>query len=460
MPVEDFTAVPLLSLELYLKAAFVGSPLHSNEVNRYGPVHVEWMDDPTGCRTDDFSVYAPVAPLADQLVWTESTSIDQSLYCDGDQYLPVALPAVEPTVEPSFSPSNAPSTSISPSVKPTNSVIGEEQLEGLRTFYEATMMDSAVSKALHNWFTVPDYCSFTGVTCDESGFVIVLDLTNRRLDGELPVSMEKLARLRQLKVVNNRIKGEIPDQLCDLEQLTQIELGSNQFSGTIPVCLHKLRILKRLMLQYNGLTGTIPHEFCQFNQMVAFDISGNQGIYGEIPQCMGSLPFEVLRVDNVGLVGQVPPMLCSSEKINGLDPNPYGCDTIACPAGTYEPTVGRTSSNETACIECDFPSNVIGSTSCRFMVNNTVISVTAAPSTASATPSFSPTGSNVTSETPSVTPEQNATSSTSPSAVPSSSPSLSPSFTTSFSPSLVPTFGPSAGPSLIHLRHRHQVQKL
>ncbi|KAI2491277.1 hypothetical protein MHU86_23296 [Fragilaria crotonensis] len=48
--VDDFAAVPLLVQEFYLKAAFVGAPLLNGKDNRFGPMHMEWMDDPVGCR--------------------------------------------------------------------------------------------------------------------------------------------------------------------------------------------------------------------------------------------------------------------------------------------------------------------------------------------------------------------------------------------------------------------------
>ena len=456
--VDDFTPVPLLVQEFYLKAAFIGSVLLFNEANRYGPMHVEWMDDPAGCRGDQLSTFAPVAPPSDPLVWSNNPSFDASLYCEGDEYLPAELPAGEPTTQPSGAPTSTPSISFPPTSAPTYSAIGQEQLEGLRIFHNATMMSSAVSRELHNWFTMPDYCSFTGVTCDDRGFVIILDLTDTRLAGTLPSSMEKLGRLRQLKVVNNRVKGAIPDQLCDLEQLTQIELGANQFTGSVPTCLHKLRHLRRLLLQYNSLSGSIPHEVCQFSQLVAFDISFNLGMYGEIPKCMGSLPLEVLRVDNVGLVGHVPPLLCGRNFINGLSPNPYGCNTIACPAGTYEPTLGRTYNNVTECIDCDFPSNVIGSTTCRYVQNNTVISVTAGPSLPpSLSPSLLPATeaptfnmANMTTS-PSLPPHPLVNETSEPSISPSSQPSFTPTKHPSLRPSSVLSTYPSLGPELVYV---------
>jgi len=474
--VSDSTQMPLLELEFHLKAAFVGETLKPDAVNRYGPIRVEWMDDPAGCRPTEFSTYTPIAPHPDQLILTDNPLIDASLYCEGEEYEPRDLPPVQPTNEPSLLPSLSPTISSFPSPTPTHSAIGEEQLAGLRSIYNSTLMYSAVSREKHNWFTTANYCSFTGVLCDSSGYVIVVDLTDKRLAGELPTSLEKLVHLRQLKLVNNRIAGGIPEQLCKNQDLTQLELGSNHFSGTIPICLHRLRHLRRLMLQFNYLEGTIPHEFCRVNELTSFDVSGNLGMYGEIPQCMGNLPLSILRVEDVGFVGQVPPRLCTRRHINGLDPNPYGCDAIACPAGTFGTTTGRKFNNESECLPCTFPSNVIGSTTCLYVENNTVISVTPLPSVEptgslsinpsmvlnSSFPSLSPTMSEgssspslkgVVSDTPTLVSTDTSIDSESPSTnvLPASS---HPSFPTSdltenpsSTPSRLPTLAPSLTPS-------------
>eukprot|EP00546_Thalassionema_frauenfeldii_P019244 CAMPEP_0178900494 /NCGR_PEP_ID=MMETSP0786-20121207/3504_1 /TAXON_ID=186022 /ORGANISM="Thalassionema frauenfeldii, Strain CCMP 1798" /LENGTH=903 /DNA_ID=CAMNT_0020571503 /DNA_START=229 /DNA_END=2940 /DNA_ORIENTATION=- len=380
LEVGDLTQNPMLEVEFHLKASFIGTPLTPDAINRYGPIHVEWMDDPAGCRPGALSNYTPIAPSPDQQVSTDNPPFELSLYCEGEIYEPRDLPRVQPTDEPSLLPSLSPSMSFHPSPYPTHSAIGEEQLSGLRSLYDSTLMSSAVSRDKHNWFTTADYCSFTGVVCDTRRYVIIVDLTNMRLAGELPTSFEKLIHLRQLKLVNNRIAGNIPEQLCKNQDLTQLELGSNHFTGKIPTCLHRLRHLRRLMLQYNYLEGNIPHEFCRVNGLSSFDISGNLGMYGEIPQCMGNLRLSILRVENVGLVGQVPPLLCTGQPINGLDPNPYGCDAIACPAGTFEPTAGRKVDDPRECLPCSVPSNVIGSTTCLYVENNTVISATPLPS--------------------------------------------------------------------------------
>ena len=422
------TADPLLVLQFFLKAAFVGAVLEPNVANHYGPLHVEWMDDPTNCRENSFSDFVLVSPITDPVVVTSTSgALDDSLYCPGDVYLPAPLPQTrEPTPTPSVSPSLslAPSTpptgtpSLSPSTPPTGtpsaspsaiptksptsaptySSVGLTQLEALFLFYKSTKMDSSYSSALQNWFTISDYCSFTGVLCDSSGYVIAIDLYEKGLAGRLPESWDNLNRLVRLKVVGNQIAGPIPTNLQELDQLNTIELAHNRFTGAIPSDLRRVTNLRRLILQNNQFNGTIHAGLCELTKLSAFQVADNLDMTGEIPPCFGDLPLDIFRVDNNGLVGQVPANLCGARNMNGFSPNPYGCDAVACPAGTYGLANIRKLDNSTECKLCLIPSNVIGSTTCVTMNGNTLAppppSLSMAPSTASSFSSIAP------SETP------------------------------------------------------------
>jgi Leucine rich repeat N-terminal domain len=432
------SADPLLMLEFFLKDAFVGEVLKPNVANHYGPLHVEWMDDPTNCRNDLFSEYVQVSPITDPVVVSSTSGVfDDSHYCAGDVYLPAPLPQTRaPTSTPSVSPSLslAPSTpptgtpSISPSTPPTGmpsdspsamptgsptsaptyDSVALTQLEALFLFYKSTEMDSSYSSALQNWFTIRDYCNFTGVLCDSSGYVIGIDLYEKGLAGRFPESWENLNRLLLLEVVGNQIEGPIPANLVQLDQLKTINLSRNRFTGAIPSDLRRVKNLQHLLLQNNKFNGTIHAGLCELTNLTAFNVANNVGMTGEIPPCFGDLPLEIFRVDNNGLVGQVPANLCGDRTMNDFSRNPYGCDAVACPAGTYGIASVRQLDNVTECKVCLTPSNVIGSTTCVTVNGNTVVApppafVSMAPSTSSsfssAAPSSAPMAKVVTNAT-------------------------------------------------------------
>ena len=158
------------------------------------------------------------------------------------------------------------------------------------------------------------------------------------------------------------------------------------------------------------MSGSIPEELCGLkNNLNTVDLSNNFDMKGSIPECFGDLSLSALRVDNIGFTGTVPKGLCTVRNMNGLTPNPFGCAAIACPAGTYQPLNGRQQSNDSSCLPCDVPSNVIGSEVCVLLDGNEVYTVSptsSSPPSASLslTPSVLP--SSVTSLEPSVQPSR------------------------------------------------------
>jgi len=403
-----------------LKQQFNGPPVQESGANRFGPLHVEWMDDPTGCRPGDFSSYAPVTIENNPTILTNTTLLPQSSFCSGSAYDPTPLPGTRPPTPPTSVPSSSPTTTPQPTEL---SAVQISQLDALELFYQSTRMNLPESASRHDWFENLDYCNWTGITCGIGGHVKFIELVAKRLTGFIPTEIGNLERLQHLKLTNNDIGGEIPSQLAQIANLTHVVLGSNKFVGEIPSELGSLAYLKRLLVQNNRLEGTIPDSLCNPQEsFVSFDISGNVDMHGEIPECFGSLTaLESLLVSDVGLFGTVPNELCDVRPMNGFAPNLYGCWAIACPAGYYEPTYGREVSDSEYCIPCDpIQSNVIGSTTCMLVDGNEVL--TTAP-TVSPAPTMEP--------------------SASPSALPSSVPTAGPIDTT---PSQAPSMGPSSPP--------------
>ena len=81
-------------------------------------------------------------------------------------------------------------------------------------------MDSEVH--LNDWY---------GVTTDNTGRVIYLQLAENELKGEIPSSLSELARLTELNLRNNELTGSIPSELGRLKRLTHLNLRDNDFAA-------------------------------------------------------------------------------------------------------------------------------------------------------------------------------------------------------------------------------------
>jgi hypothetical protein len=98
------------------------------------------------------------------------------------------------------------------------------QRQVLLDIFKSLRMNSAISRPLHNWFTewpsiIGDCCSFTGVECNTNGLITHLMLTNLRLEGKIPSTVNHLSELVQLRLDCNSLSGSLPTNLATLSKL-------------------------------------------------------------------------------------------------------------------------------------------------------------------------------------------------------------------------------------------------
>lgn len=279
------------------------------------------------------------------------------------------------------------------------------QRHALADLYSATRMDqlplnwfkgevntTIVDANTSMWTSNHDYCSFYGVTCDDEGYVIALDLNQSGLVGTIP-DVRFLSRLVRLQLNRNFLEGTIPESLWQLSSLQHLYLGENYLVGTIPPVPESSQ-LRRFMVASNLLTGTIPQSVCNWRRLISLDLSNNAGIRGTLPPCFETLSnLTRLQIDDLLLTGTIPSGLCALREMNGMVPNLFGCDAIGCGAGYYQRLQGRQISSETPCTKCLVPSNLIASTRCFwFSDDDDALPAEVAPAS-SGTPSCRPSSS-------------------------------------------------------------------
>ena len=133
-----------------------------------------------------------------------------------------------------------------------------------------------------NWLSNIHIGHWYGVTTDDEGRVIELDLSSR---------LSKSERRRSLPFrgewPGNKLSGEIPPELGNLSNMKSLDLRGNQLDGAIPPELGNLPNLKGLGLSQNQLDGAIPPEL------------GNLSNLEWIPP--GTRPEPVDRADTPGV---------------------------------------------------------------------------------------------------------------------------------------------------------------
>ena len=136
-----------------------------------------------------------------------------------------------------------------------------------------------------------------------------LSLRYTGLQGQLPPSLCRLTRVRNVYLWGNALKGQIPEEIGLCTQLQELELQKNQLIGKIPASLGQCIQLKKLILSENQLTGEIPASLGRCVQLEKLILSDNQ-LTGEIPASLGKcVKLQVLQLKANQLTGGLPDSL-------------------------------------------------------------------------------------------------------------------------------------------------------
>ncbi|GAY64835.1 hypothetical protein CUMW_236590 [Citrus unshiu] len=104
-------------------------------------------------------------------------------------------------------------------------------------------------------------CAWSGISCNDAGRVVSINLRDIGLKGTLHgFSFSSFPHLAYLDLTGSGIFGTIPPQISNLTNLSSLYLGSNQLSGNIPPEIGLLSHLKFLFMDTNQLDGPIPPE--------------------------------------------------------------------------------------------------------------------------------------------------------------------------------------------------------
>ena len=169
-----------------------------------------------------------------------------------------------------------------------------------------------------NWLSDEPLGEWHGVTTDDDGRVIDLDLSENQLSGEIPAQVGRLTDLAGLSLWGNQLQGEIPPTIGSLDNVTHLSLWANQLRGAIPAELGDMASLEWVALGINELTGEIPPELGNLANLSHVDFTLNQ-LSGTIPTELSNLTNLVwLGFWSNQLSGAIPPELGNLVKLRVL----------------------------------------------------------------------------------------------------------------------------------------------
>lgn len=102
-------------------------------------------------------------------------------------------------------------------------------------------------------------CEFSGLSCDERGHLVSLELHQRSLIGAIPLELSWLTHLTKLDVRQNRLYGSVPSGIFStLTKLNYFDLSFNELTGSLPADWSALTLLTEMNCQANSFTGSVP----------------------------------------------------------------------------------------------------------------------------------------------------------------------------------------------------------
>lgn len=197
--------------------------------------------------------------------------------------------------------------------------LAEADREALTALYRST--GGAHWANNDNWLSDEPGNEWHGVATGPDGHVVVLDLRDNRLYGEIPPELRNLVHLRELRLRENQLRGEIPPELGELSNLEVLSLVRNRLDGPIPPELGNLTNLGELRIWGNELTGEIPSSLANLTGLTAFSVGVN-GLTGEIPAWLGELTnLRSIHLSENRLTGAVPNNLANLTRMQYFNIN-------------------------------------------------------------------------------------------------------------------------------------------
>ena len=105
-----------------------------------------------------------------------------------------------------------------------------DQRKALVALYKATGGGEWIRR--EGWCSSKPLCEWEGITCDNEGNVVSIQLKGNNLKGELPDVFHVFTSLRKIDISANDLRGQIPGSLACLREEARIDLRNNRFSTT------------------------------------------------------------------------------------------------------------------------------------------------------------------------------------------------------------------------------------
>ncbi|KAK6940307.1 Leucine-rich repeat [Dillenia turbinata] len=174
-----------------------------------------------------------------------------------------------------------------------------------------TLMKQSLSgDALSSWHNLSEssYCNLTGISCNEEGFVVKIDISEWALTGHFPADVcTYLPALRVLQVGFNNLHDNFPDSITNCTLLEELNMTYTSLMGTLPN-LSPLKSLRVLDLSYNLFRGDFPMSVTNLTDLEFLNFNENGGFnLWQLPENISQLAkLKIMILSTCMIRGQIP----------------------------------------------------------------------------------------------------------------------------------------------------------
>ncbi|XP_073019209.1 LOW QUALITY PROTEIN: uncharacterized protein [Primulina eburnea] len=147
---------------------------------------------------------------------------------------------------------------------------------------------------------------FSSSTENSRKNLVILDVSQNDLSGEIPYAIGDLASLQFLNMARNSFSRSIPENIGGLKMLRFLDLSENQLNGSIPITIGKCSSLMFLSLAHNEITGAVPASLSDLIYLQIVDLSYNE-LTGNLPkQLVDLVHLQSFNIAHNQLQGELP----------------------------------------------------------------------------------------------------------------------------------------------------------
>ncbi|KAF5739818.1 receptor-like protein kinase HAIKU2-like [Tripterygium wilfordii] len=183
-----------------------------------------------------------------------------------------------------------------------------------------TALQKSNTNVLDSWVSTNSICSFTGITCDSTGLVKEMELSNQKLTGVLPLdSICQLQSLEKLSFGFNFLYGTIMEDLNKCVKLQYLDLGNNLFTGSFPD-ISSLSELQHLYLNQSRFTDFPWKSLTNMTGLVSLSVGDNPFVRTPFPMEVVTLTkLNWLYMTNCSIEGTIPPGIGNLTELINLE---------------------------------------------------------------------------------------------------------------------------------------------